>query len=184
MTKATRARYTLEFKLEAVRLVKGGQSMAATAKILGIAEQTLHNWIRADKDGRLMGAGTQAGEPRADGDRAAARRAGAREDGARHSGKSDGVLREGAGVKYAWIERHRQHWPVSLACEVLGVSPSGYHEHKVRVGASRGATSATTRCWCTSAPCTPRRAASMAGRGCGRNCSRVAFAWARSACAS
>ena len=37
MTKATRARYTLEFKLEAVRLVKGGQSMAATAKILGIA---------------------------------------------------------------------------------------------------------------------------------------------------
>jgi len=35
-------------------------------------------------------------------------------------------------VKYAWIERHRKHWPVSLACEVLGVSPSGYHEHKVR----------------------------------------------------
>jgi putative transposase len=32
-------------------------------------------------------------------------------------------------VKYAWIERHRRHWPVSLQCEVLGVSPSGYHEH-------------------------------------------------------
>ena len=44
MTKAKRARYTLEYKLEAVRLVKGGQSMAVTAKILGIAEQTLHNW--------------------------------------------------------------------------------------------------------------------------------------------
>ena len=56
MKKATRAKYTLEFKLEAVRLVKGGQSMAATAKILGIAEQTLHNWIKADKDGRLTGA--------------------------------------------------------------------------------------------------------------------------------
>ena len=68
MTKATRARYTLEFKLEAVRLVKGGQSMAATAKILGIAEQTLHNWIRADKDGRLMG-WHEASEPRADGER-------------------------------------------------------------------------------------------------------------------
>lgn len=49
MKKATRARYTLEFKVEAVRLVKGGQSMAETAKILGIAEQTLHNWIRAGK---------------------------------------------------------------------------------------------------------------------------------------
>ena len=56
MTKAKRARYTLEYKLEAVRLVKGGQSMAVTAKILGIAEQTLHNWIKADKQGRLHGA--------------------------------------------------------------------------------------------------------------------------------
>ena len=35
-------------------------------------------------------------------------------------------------MKYAWIARHRKHWPVSLACEVLGMSPSGYHEHKVR----------------------------------------------------
>ena len=35
-------------------------------------------------------------------------------------------------MKYAWIERHRECWPVSLACEVLGVSPSGYHDHKVR----------------------------------------------------
>lgn len=31
-----RARYTLEFKLEAVRLLKGGQVAAVTAKILGI----------------------------------------------------------------------------------------------------------------------------------------------------
>jgi transposase len=63
VTKATRAKYTLEFKLEAVRLVKGGQSMAATAKILGIAEQTLHNWVRADKDGRLTGADTRPVSP-------------------------------------------------------------------------------------------------------------------------
>ena len=40
-------------------------------------------------------------------------------------------------MKYAWIERHRQHWPVSLACEVLGVSPSGYHDHKVRAAKPR-----------------------------------------------
>jgi putative transposase len=38
-------------------------------------------------------------------------------------------------VKYAWIERNRHHWPVSLACEVLGVSPSGYHERKARENA-------------------------------------------------
>ena len=51
MTKGTRARYTHEFKLEAVRMVKGGQSVAVTGKILGIAEQTLHNWIKADSKG-------------------------------------------------------------------------------------------------------------------------------------
>jgi transposase InsO family protein len=35
-------------------------------------------------------------------------------------------------MKYAWIERNRRHWPISLACEVLSVSPSGYHERKAR----------------------------------------------------
>jgi transposase-like protein len=31
----------LDFKLEAVRLVKSGQRMAAVSRLLGIAEQTL-----------------------------------------------------------------------------------------------------------------------------------------------
>jgi transposase InsO family protein len=35
-------------------------------------------------------------------------------------------------VKYAWVLRNKGHWPVSLQCEVLGVSPSGYHEHFAR----------------------------------------------------
>jgi transposase len=63
VTKAKRAKYTLEFKLEAVRLVKSGQSMAATAKILGIAEQTLHNWVKADREGRLRGTGSKPVSP-------------------------------------------------------------------------------------------------------------------------
>ncbi len=46
-----RARYTLEFKLEAVRMVKGGQSLAAVAKMLDIRPQTLHNWIKAEQQG-------------------------------------------------------------------------------------------------------------------------------------
>ena len=45
MAKSTRARYTQEFKFEAVRLVKGGQGLAVTAKILGISDQTLHNGV-------------------------------------------------------------------------------------------------------------------------------------------
>ena len=63
MTERARARYTLEYKLEAVRLAKTGQSIAATAKILGIAEQTLHNWIKAEQQGRLGGPGSKPVSP-------------------------------------------------------------------------------------------------------------------------
>ena len=58
-TKSTQARgkYTLEFKLEAVRLVRKGQSVAVTAKTLGIPGQTLDNWMRLQAKGVLQGAG-------------------------------------------------------------------------------------------------------------------------------
>jgi transposase len=57
MSKGKRSRYTLEFKLEAVRLTKNGQGIAAVAKTLGIAEQTLHNWIKVQAQGQLKEAG-------------------------------------------------------------------------------------------------------------------------------
>jgi transposase len=38
-----RARYTLEYKLEAIRLGSGGQVAAVTAEMLGIPKQTLEN---------------------------------------------------------------------------------------------------------------------------------------------
>ena len=55
MTKTTRARYTLEFKIEAVRLVESGQSIAAAARTLGVVDQTLFNWVKAQRQGRLRG---------------------------------------------------------------------------------------------------------------------------------
>ena len=54
-----RGKYTLEFKLEAVRLVKGGQVVPVTAKILGVPAQTLGNWVRLSEKGQLKGAGDQ-----------------------------------------------------------------------------------------------------------------------------
>jgi len=56
MTKTVLARYTLEFKQEAVRLVRGGQSIAAAAGTLGMVEQTLFNWVKAERMGKLTGA--------------------------------------------------------------------------------------------------------------------------------
>jgi transposase len=55
MEKLVRRRYTLEYKQEAVRLVASGQRVAAAAKALGIVEQTLANWVKADKQGQLRG---------------------------------------------------------------------------------------------------------------------------------
>ena len=56
MRQGTRGRYTLEFKQEAVRLVESGQSQAAAARSLGVVEQTLGNWVKLHRAGRLKGA--------------------------------------------------------------------------------------------------------------------------------
>ena len=55
----TRARYTLEFKQEAVRLVEGGQSIAGAARSLGVVDQTLLNWVKAHRAGKLTGVDSQ-----------------------------------------------------------------------------------------------------------------------------
>ncbi len=58
-----RGKYTLEFKLEAVRLVKGGQALAVTAKVLGVPVQTLGNWVRLSEKGQLKGVGDKPVSP-------------------------------------------------------------------------------------------------------------------------
>lgn len=35
-------------------------------------------------------------------------------------------------MKYAFIERHRHLWPIRVQCAVLGVSVSGFHQHRIR----------------------------------------------------
>ena len=47
------ARYTLEFKQEAVRLVRGGEKLASAARTLGVSAQSLYNWVKAEAAGRL-----------------------------------------------------------------------------------------------------------------------------------
>lgn len=43
--------------MERVRLVEDGQVSAVAAKVPGIAEQTLDNWVRLSKKGKLKDAG-------------------------------------------------------------------------------------------------------------------------------
>ena len=59
--KQVRAQYTREYKLEAVRQVRGDQSIAATAKVLGIPrarqsdEALLANTLQTHWDGVVAG---------------------------------------------------------------------------------------------------------------------------------
>jgi len=56
----SRAKYTVEFKQEAVRLVESGQTLAGAARSLGLVDQTLHNWVQAKRQGKLKGAEKKA----------------------------------------------------------------------------------------------------------------------------
>lgn len=76
-------------------------------------------------------------------------------------------------MKYAGIAKHKALWPVSVACDVLGVSASGYFERwRRKVGdkpSKLGTTSAsaTKRCWFTSRPLMQKSKRSTAGPRCG-----------------
>ena len=63
MFKIPKQEYTAEFKELAVKRVTGGQGIGAVAKDLGLVEQTLRNWIKAAKHGKLHAPGGKAVTP-------------------------------------------------------------------------------------------------------------------------
>ena len=63
MARKSRAKYTLEFKLEALRQIGAGQSVAVVSATLGVGPTTLHNWLKARREGRLGGPGSKAVSP-------------------------------------------------------------------------------------------------------------------------
>ena len=94
-------------------------------------------------------------------------------------------------MKYAWVANHKTVWPVAISCDVLGLSTSGYRSHKSATSAAnRGlpsptaSASATTPCWFTFAPSTPKSKASTAGPACSESFEPEASAWAKPACSA
>lgn len=63
MFKIPKQEYTAEFKELAVKRVNAGQALAAVAKDLGLVEQTLRNWVKAAKAGKLNAPGAKAVTP-------------------------------------------------------------------------------------------------------------------------
>jgi len=137
MEKSRQARYTNEFKLEALRMVGAGQSIAAVAAILGISSKTLYNWSKAQQAGWLSGAGVRASPEQMELARLRAELSKTKMELA--------IVKKlqrtcaGVGMKYAWIDRNRLGWQVSMMCEQLEVSSSGYHQYVRRKERPQGA---------------------------------------------
>lgn len=63
MFKIPKQEYTTEFKELAVKRVQGGEGIAKAARELGLVEQTLRNWVKAAKNGKLNPPGAKAVTP-------------------------------------------------------------------------------------------------------------------------
>ena len=53
MKRIPKVAYTLEFKLEALRRVRGGEAVRKVAREIGVPEQSIRNWVKAQAEGRL-----------------------------------------------------------------------------------------------------------------------------------
>jgi len=53
MKRIPRVAYTVEYKVAAVQQVLAGKKAAEVSRDLGVIEQTLHNWIKAYRAGKL-----------------------------------------------------------------------------------------------------------------------------------
>lgn len=53
MNGVPRVAYTLEFKLEALRRVRGGEPIRKVAREIGVPEQSVRNWAKAQVAGKL-----------------------------------------------------------------------------------------------------------------------------------
>jgi transposase len=53
MKRIPKVAYTLEFKLEALRRVRGGEAVRQVGREIGVPEQSLRNWVKAQAAGKL-----------------------------------------------------------------------------------------------------------------------------------
>ena len=123
-----RRKFTREFKLEAVRLIKerGVCVCAGVAGSRTCTRTVLRKWVKEFCGRSAAGLSRPwPDEARAGGDRAAQARSDQAEGRAGHPKKSRGLLREGSDMKFAFIAKHRGIWPVEWLCGALGVSRGG-----------------------------------------------------------
>ena len=124
-----RRRFTREFKLEAVRLIRDrGVSYAQAAEDLKVHPTQLRNWVKAfadDPQHAFPGQGQMKPEQL---EIARLKREVIKLKAERDIlKKSRGLLREGIDVKFGFIAKHRGIWPADWLCGALGVSRGGFY---------------------------------------------------------
>ncbi|WP_339163503.1 IS3 family transposase [Methylobacterium bullatum] len=134
-----RRKFSREFKVEAVRLIKErGVSVAQAARDLDVHENVLRKWVRElsyDPAEAFPGPGQMKAEQvEIERLRKEVTRLKAERDILK---KGRGVLREGCDMKFAFVVKHRSIWPVAWMCNALDVSRSGFHAWLTRQACRR-----------------------------------------------
>ena len=115
-----RRKFTREFKLEAVRLIKErGVSYAQASLDLGVHQSQLRSWVKAlagDPQQAFPGQGQMKPEQL---EIAQLKREVIRLKAERDILKKPRPIREGIDVKFGFIAKHRGIWPTRWLCEAL-----------------------------------------------------------------
>ncbi|MBK8274822.1 MAG: IS3 family transposase [Nitrospira sp.] len=124
-----RRKFTREFKLEAVKLVRErGVTVAQAARDLGVHGTVVRRWVQepaADSQQAFPGQGQMKPE-QVEIERLQREviKLKAERDILK---KGRGLLCEGVAVKCGFIVKHRGFWPTAWLCEALGVSRGGFY---------------------------------------------------------
>ncbi|MEJ2378677.1 MAG: IS3 family transposase [Pseudolabrys sp.] len=124
-----RRKFTREFKLEAVRLIRErGVSFAQASQDLGVHVSQLRTWVKKfadDPQQAFPGNGQMKPEQL---EIARLKREVIKLRAERDIlKKGRGLLREGIDVKFSFIAKHRGIWPADWMCGALGVSRGGFY---------------------------------------------------------
>ena len=182
MAKRKRRAFTKEFKAETVRLVRdSGKSVGAIARELDLTETALREWVRqAEVDAGRGRPGALTTEER---EELARLRREVRTLRMERDilKKSDGLLREGEPVRFAFIAEEKAAFPVRLLCRTLQVSRAGFYAWQGRPPALRaraderlGLEIAAIHAESRQRYGSPRVHAELADRGCRTSRKRVA----------
>src|SRR4051795_6584367 len=134
-----RRRFDRAFKLEAVKLVRErGVSAAQAARDLGVHENVLRKWVKefgSDPVQAFPGQGQMKPEQQEiERLRREVNKLRAERDIFK---KGRSLLCEGSDMKFVFIARHRNVWPVAWLCNAMGVSRSGFHAWLNRTPSAR-----------------------------------------------